>query len=254
MNKRPILRRRLSPWILATFLAVNLWGAKPNSPAAESMSGFAKAIELEEQLSFEQSEWNQQKRLLENEIEVLNSELAETLRRIESIQSERTRNQERREELVARLSEEKSLARDLTRMIEKITTPSQSLLASIPSWSAAWREDPEPISAESSPVDVLRALQEIQAENSQIQVRPTEVTDPDSGEAFRVDLLTFGLGAAFFATEDGNFGGRFVFDGEQWSPEIIPQYAGPILEAILQERGATEPEFTILPISLSGTR
>lgn len=216
------------------------------------MSGFAEAIRLEEQLSSEARAWERQKRLLENEIEVLRSELAETRRRTESIRSERSEARERREELLAQLKEEESSARELAQLVGELAPSLNNLLARLPGWASGAGPYPEGIDPSESPITVLRLLREIQAENSQIGSRTREITDPESGETYRVDVLSFGLGAGFFASEDGAFGGRFVYDGENWNPEIILQFSERIRHAIQQEKGAAEPGLTDLPISIEG--
>lgn len=252
MDKRPIFRSFFKHWTIAALIVVNLSEANPVSLSSESMSGFTEAIQLEEQLSNESRQWDRQKRILENEIQVLQTELEETQRRIESIQSEKTEARERREELLQRLEEEQELSSGLRRIVDKLSAPSLTLIENLPTWSVVWKEEEQTIEETSSPIGLLRFLQEVQAENSQINVRPLEVTDPESGEAYRVDLLTVGLGAALFASENGQFGGRFIDNRGEWTPQISPEYSGAIRRAILQEKGTAEPSLLNLPISLSG--
>lgn len=254
MNKRRIVQKVLGPWIFAMLSTAGILAAKSPSPTSESMSGFTEAIRLEEQLSQESLEWNRQRRLLENEIEVLESELAETLRRVEAIQSDRTEIRERRETLLSRLAEEEELARDLSSLVSHLATPVQSLIGGLPRWSSFDPEAIEEITDSTPAVTLLRLLQELQAENSRVDTRPAEVVDPDSGETYRVDLLALGLGAGFFSSEDGSFAGRFVYDGEKWNPEIIPRYADGIRDAIRQEQGIVEPDLNDLPFSLETRR
>ncbi len=220
----------------------------------ESMSGFAEAIRLEEQLSEETRQWERQKRILDNEIAVLATELAENRRRIESIQADRSEARERREALLARAAEERTVSDALLHLVEALSTPANSFFELLPRWSENWNEAPELISTETPPVEFLRLLQQIQSENQQTNSRAFEVEDPESGETYRVDLLTFGLGAAYFSSEDGAFGGQIVFDGGDWSPEIIPDYSLQIRNAIDQESGQAEPHHIVLPVSVNPGR
>jgi len=247
LNSRP----SLPAWMLTAFMVVTGWMGVRAAPAEESMRGFAEAIRLEEQLADERLAWESQRRILENEIEVLRSELAENLRRIEALRSERTAVRQRREKLLQDLAREQELANEWSGILADLLPSFRTLLDYLPDWAAALPvEPPESFGESTSPVTVFRILQEVQAEGARIHSKPAEVTDPTTGETYRVDLLALGHGAAFFASEDGSFGGRFVYDGEAWSPEIIPAYSSAIRLAIEQEQGAAEPGVVSLPISL----
>ena len=240
--------RRLFAGATAAFCVLSAAPAR-EEPVAETLSGFEEAIRLRERLSEEKSEWQGQKRILEAEIRMLESHLVETRRQIPGLRSERSEARARRETLRKRKENEEAAARELDRLAEEIFPALADLAEILPPWSTA-----APPTEDAAPAELLRGLRQAFADDRRIHARIREVEDSSTGETVRVDLLAPGLAGAFFSSPDGSFGGRYVFDGEAWSREEIPDYAARIREAILQAEGRTEPRFLSLPVSIGDGR
>jgi|GEM_PF-5782352 len=254
MSNLPILQQLTKHWIFVAFLAGTMIQAVaqtqvPNA-VADSVSGFEKAIELEEQLSTERREWSRQTRILEAEIDMIEAQLVDTERRIESIKSERSEAREKRERLLASLEKEETASQQLDKLINKLLPPTTRLQSLLPPWIEGDAETPE-FTEETPAIVLLRKIREVQAANSRIDALPIRITDPETNTEYRVDLIAFGLGGAYFVSEDGSFGGRYLFDGTKWSPEITPPFTATISKAIAQAEGRGEPELVELPVSIS---
>ena len=251
MIEPPVVRSLRLPWIVAMIVAVAAVGRAepPSDPVAETMDGFASAIRLRGQIADEKREWARQERILRTEIDMLEAQVAETRRQIESLRSERSAVLEKRGRLLARKEEEEAAVRRIESLIGAVSGPFDQLVERLPDWieGADGGADEDSFAA-------LRRLRAIQAANDQVRALPMEVTDPVDGEPVRVDVLSFGLGGAFFASPESDFGGRYVFDGNEWSTEIIPDFAAAIRDGILQEEGRGEPRFLPLPVSIGGSR
>jgi len=238
---------------LHLLLALTLPGWAPASPTADSvqetLSGFEEAIRLEERLSREKLEHERVMRVLRTEIDALRSEMDQTRARIEEINSQQTEALEKRRDLVAkRVAEEEEMAR-ITALAATIASAVSEIEETLPEWVSM-------VSAtqDQSAGAVLSRLRDLWLLNQAISTRRFEVEDPRSEKPVQVDLIRFGLGGAFFASPDGTFGGRFVFDGKQWGSEILSDQALLIREAIRREEGLEEPGFVLLPVSVGGGR
>ncbi|MFP4351919.1 MAG: hypothetical protein ACLFRP_01475 [Puniceicoccaceae bacterium] len=251
MIEFPAVRSLRLPWTVAMIVAAAAVGRAdaPSDPVAETMDGFASAIRLRGQIADEKRDWARQERILRAEIHMLEAEISETRRQIESLRSERSEVLEKRERLLARKEEEETALDRIETLIGRISEPFEQLVERLPEWIEDTGGD-----SEGDSFAVLRRLRAIQAANQRVWTLPMEVADPADGESVRVDVLSFGLGGAFFASRGSDFSGRFVFDGNGWSVEIIPDFASPIRDGILQEEGLGEPRFLPLPVSIGGSR
>ena len=235
--------------IIALSQPTGLSAAESNR-SLESMDGFVEAIRLEDQLSQEKQSWERQKRILQNEIEVLRSELRETERRVESIRSDRSDARKKREELLQELASEQKVEKQIASFTSFIAEDLERLFSSLPPWSASGSQDADFFEPDPTPIALLRLLEEIQAEGQRIQTQPIEVIDPSTQETYRVDLLSLGLSAGFFSSENGSFAGRFNHRDGEWEPEIENDLGPAIRSAIAQERGAREPSMILLPVEI----
>ncbi|MEM0966212.1 MAG: DUF3450 family protein [Verrucomicrobiota bacterium] len=247
----PFVKLGILPLSFAVFL-VPSFSAETTDPVSESMTGFEEAIRLQTQLSDEKRDWNRQRDILTAEIKMLEAQLEESLERVRSIEAERTSIQEQRQELVEDLATERKTAAHLQSVMDSTEDQFRSLLTALPPWFNGSTPRIDVDSETIDPVELFRALRSIQIENERISVSSGEVSPVDSNLDYRVDLLSFGLGGAFFSSADGSFGGRYVFDGEMWQVEDISQFAGEIRSAILQTNGLVAPEILLLPVSVSG--
>lgn len=218
-------------------------------PVKETLSGFEEAIRLSEQLSREERSHARQMRLLESEVETLQAELDQTRKRIRGIESQRTEALAKREELVRQRSEERKMLDLVDSLVAGIFPTLEKIENELPPWI-----DSELPGEEAPSGATLLYLRNLFAENQTIRSQRAEIKDPGDGQPVLVDLVSFGLAGAFFASPDGTFGGRYVYDGVEWSPEVIDDFAPPIHRMVRQEEGLEEPELISLPVTIGGNR
>lgn len=222
--------------------------AQPPDPIAETLSGFEESIRLRGQLSEERHRHERQMRVLEAEVRLLESALEETSRQISAIRSERSETRIRREDLLERKASEAEKLAALESLSEDLAPRLGQLEKVLPPWIT-----PAAQSQADSPGAVFRRMHRLLLDERSIAAVRTEIPEPVTGEKILVDVLGFGYGIGFFASPDGSFGGRFVFDGREWSAEPINELAPRIREAVQQERGLGEPRLLSLPVAIGGS-
>ncbi len=224
--------------------------ARPPDPVEEAVSGFEESIRLRERLSRERLRHRRQVEVLESEVRLLENEIAETRRRIEEARASRSEARARRERLLASTQEEERKLGALRELAEELRPLLAEIETALPPWVGSGLPP-----ADAPPGETFRHLLRRLADNEGVRVRGWEVADPsDPDGTVLVDLLEIGYGGAFFCSPDGSFGGRFVFDGQEWSPEVIEEFAARVHGAVSQQEGLAEPGFVSLPVAIGGVR
>jgi len=238
--------------LLFAFLAVSATlpaGGTEADPVAETLSGFEEAIRLAEQLSEEKSVHARQMRVLQSEVQALQAELNQTRAQIQNIESQRTEALAKREELVRQRARELELLQLVNSLVEEIRPTLSRIHGKLPPWI-----DTELPTEDASFGDNLLYLRNLQSLNQTISSERIEIEEIDPSSTVQVDLVSFGFGGAFFSSPDGSFGGRYVFDGMEWTPELIHEFAPLIRRMVRQEEGLEEPGFLTLPVAIGGGR
>lgn len=226
--KSSYLTRLVTAWISGAALALS---AQSTPSPDQQRDRFLEWVELEKQIAAEKTDWLRQKEILLDEILLAQRELESIEEQIETARDRATRADEKREELVER---RENLVRSAQTIREAIGEESELLLDLREKLPEQLRDELQPLyrrlaSLKSSEGDrgigeqvqvVVGLLSRISRFDRSIATFST-VMEVDAGETREVDVIYFGLGAAFYADGEARSGGigRPGPDGWEWSPK-----------------------------------
>jgi hypothetical protein len=217
-----------------------------------------KWIETQQILAKERKEWQQQKELLRNRIELLKKEISGLEEKIVQAEGEATAAGKKVADLQAEDGKVKAVGdrlegdvaglegevrRLLTSLPESLRGKMQLLVQRMPTKETTTR-----VSTPERFQNVLTILGEVNKANGEITVDNEVRTLPD-GRRAEVQALYVGLGQAFYVNSGGLAGvGRPTAEGWQW--EARPAIARQVLAAVEILQGKQTPAFVPLPVRI----
>ncbi len=211
--------RLVTAWIPSLALVASALSLPAQTPASpeQQRDRFLEWVELEKQIAAEKTDWLRQKEILLDEILLAQRELESIEEQIETARARATRADERRGDLVER---RESLIRSAQVIREAIGEERDHLLDLRERLPEDLKEELRPLyrrlaSLESSDrdrgigeqVQVVVGLLSRIARFDRSVATFTTIMETEPGETREVEVIYFGLGAAFYADGEGRRGG-----------------------------------------------
>lgn len=214
---------------------------------------------VEKTISTEREEWLEEKSTTEDLIGLLRAE-SETLKaQLEQAKSATTQSEERRGELLEDKAQLEQVAVTLKGKIDQYESAIREMQPVFPAplmerirpllQRVPQSGRPTTLSLGQRMQNVVGILSEIDKFNGSVNLF-TEVQELPDGRSAEVQVLYFGLGAAFFADASGNYAGVLVPGDTGWAPSIRPDLADSINAAIDQHQRLDQAAFLQLPFEV----
>jgi hypothetical protein len=233
--------------------------ARPAAPSLkETRLVMGKWIETQQIISKERNQWQQEKEILVNRIDLLKKELSTLEEKTKQAESSVAETKDRHDELIAQEDELKGTSAQLEAVVSAMEVDVRRLFKSLP----------EPIQTKLAPLrqripedpsntrvtiaerfqNVLGILNELNKTNNEITV-DYEVRNLADGKPSEVRVMYVGLAQAYYLSARGEAGiGRPSADGWKWEPsKSVADDVSVALEII---QGKHSPAFVPLPVKL----
>jgi hypothetical protein len=217
-----------------------------------------KWIETQQILSKERNEWQQEKEILANRLDLLKKEIATLDEKTKEAEKSVAETNAKHDELTAQEDELAATSAELERAVGAMEADVKKLFKSLP----------EPVTTKLAPLyqripedsantrvtvaerfqNVLGILNELNKTNTEITVS-YEVRELADGKPSEVRVMYVGLTQAYYVSARGEAGiGRPASDGWKWEPsKSVATSVSTALEII---QGKQSPAFVPLPVKL----
>ncbi len=235
------------------------------TPTEELRATISEWVETMRKIQSEENEWSRDQEVLANYREGLEKEIADLK---EQIAAARTRKEGADKESLGKVAERDRLAAakdELTGIVRRLE---ENLAAKLSVFPAPLRDEPKVAqgiedlerdlalpedkrgeNVSKRLLNVINLLGEAEKFQQTVHVRPELKTDA-SGREFNMQVVYFGLAAAYAVNEDGSFAlvGKPGADGWTFTPR--PELAPEITRLIATTTGDADAAFVNLPVEL----
>jgi len=268
-KQRPNQRLRLASAAAVLCLSTGLAAQEANtSNVTEARAALQKWVEVNGLISKERSDWNLERDLMAQQIELRKQQIAALESSMEDADKSLGETEKKRGELVAKQAELITASKGLGELVAPLERRVLDLCKQLPQMLADKVEvmrvqipdpDKKPESGEQKPVRekslgdrfmyMIGVLGQADKFHSQVHIRP-EQRDMGDGTTSSVTTMYVGLGGAFFADTQGLKGGVARPSTEGWVWSAANAAAEQIASAVAIYRETKGAEFTALPVEI----
>lgn len=249
----PCLRRLL----FAAALGVTILHAE--TPINDTRSTLEKWVETRQLVSRTRSEWQSDKEMLQQTVELLNRELkgvSENMSKLStnSVQADKERLEAEASLKASRESLDKAkefatrFEEQIRGFMPRLPLPLQDLVKPLLNRLPTDSANTKMLSTERIQV-IVGILNEVDKFNNAVSVF-NEKRKNEKGEEVAVETVYVGLGAAYFVNEAGNFAGFGSPNASGWEWKVQPGLASSVREAIQIYRNEKAARFIALPATV----
>lgn len=233
--------------------------ARAEAPLNETRSTLEKWVETRQLISKTRSDWQSDKDLLEQSIQLFEREVKSVEEQIGKLDTNNTQVEKERAQAEAELkhsneSLERSrrfaadLESQIGKQIPQLPVPLQDILKPLLGRMPTNSLNTRMAAAERTQV-IIGILNELDKFNNSVAIFGEKRKNP-KGEEVAVETVYVGLGAAYFVNEAGDFAGAGVPGSSGWEWDIQPELASSVREVIRIYRNERPARFVSLPASI----
>lgn len=226
---------------------------------AEARDVFKEYIKVRKLIGEEESQWREEKRMLQDMIRIVESEIEQLNSRIEELEESSTAADKERAELQAELEAAREVSIAFNDDISRFETAVLELSSMLP---ASLLDEIQPLMARipkdksETRLSYSQRLQSVVGILAQIDKFNSDLTystviESLDGGSFEVQTLYFGLGAALFSDTEGNYAGYGVPTKDGWK---FTKVSGPDGDAITRAidiyMSKAAPQFVSVPFHI----
>lgn len=254
-----MINKMILPMAFTLAIAIFLHVTVHATDISETRSTLEEWVLVEKTISAEREQWIADKVTTEDLIGLLRAESASLKEQFEQAQSATTVAEALRGVLLeerAKLDETSAVLNDeivkyekaIRELAPKLPSPLleqiRPLLQRVPQSGK-----PTSLSLGQRMQSIVGILGEVDKFNGSVTLF-TEIQELPDGRSAEVQVLYFGLGAAFFADASGNYAGVMTPGDSGWVPSIRKDLASSINEAIAQHQRLNQAAFIQLPFEV----
>ena len=251
--------RQFAVKLMALVLLIGAVSVRAEGPLNEARTTLDKWVETRQLISRTKSDWQSDKDLLQQSIDLYDRELKSIQEQMAKlgtnsaeVEKERIQAEDSLKASNAGLDRATTLASDfegkITALVPRLPAPLQDilkpLLARMPSDAANTKM------AVTERMQVLVGiLNELDKFNNAVTIF-SEKRKTAKGEEVAVETVYVGLGAAYFVNDGGDVAGMGSPGPKGWEWSIRPELAAPVRQVIRIYRNEHPPRFVSLPVAI----